>query len=134
MKLLTAESDIQPAITPIAASAVLWDLRRGICLGARCLQGSQDFALEQLGEFNVFGTLGLYYLGEVHFRVFAKELHRVDVRVAANYWMVCVFELLAYSSLYEVIVYRTGCKHQKWNCNESDVSSSHLLRRPLSPG
>ena len=33
-QLLTAESDIQPAITPIAASAALWDLRRGICYGA----------------------------------------------------------------------------------------------------
>jgi len=90
--------------------------------------------LEQLRQFNVFGTLGLYYLGDVHFRVFTEELYKVDVRVAAKYWMVSVFELLAYSALYEVLVYRTGCKQQKWNCNEGDASSSHLLRRPLSQG
>ncbi len=47
--------------------------------------------MEQLRQFNVFGTLGLYYLGEVHSRVIAEELYRVDVRVAAKYKMVSVF-------------------------------------------
>ena len=83
----------QPVVLKVqsASASAVRDLRKGICLGTQSLQGSQDFALEQLRQFNVFGTLGLYYLGEVHSRVIAEELYRVDVRVAAKYKMVSVF-------------------------------------------
>ncbi len=48
-------------------------------------QGSQDFALEQLRQVNVFGTSDLCRLGQlVNSRLIAKFLIYVDVRVIAK--------------------------------------------------